>query len=119
MNARAWRASALAAGTVVLATSLAACGGSSGPANVSPSVSPSASSTASASPRPKAVGEPVYITLTPSQAAKAKRRLAGDPGVAGTLYDAGPERFYVYYTADVTNAERQHVRHVLYGVLGS
>ena len=62
---------------------------------------------------------PVYITLTPTQADKAKRRLAGDPGVAQTHYAAGSETFFVYFTADVTSAERKHVRHVLYGVLGS
>jgi hypothetical protein len=45
--------------------------------------------------------------------------LEGQPGVDRTRYAAGPERFWVYFTADVTKQQRNHVRHVIYSVLGS
>ena len=105
-------------GAIALAGSLAGCGGSGSESAASPTSPASLSPTASATASPKGP-EPVFISLGPHDAAEAKRRLEGQPGVDRTRYAAGPERFWVYFTADVTKQQRNHVRHVIYSVLGS
>jgi hypothetical protein len=57
--------------------------------------------------------------MTPAQAKKAESRLDGAPGVSRTRYAFGPERFWIYYTADVTREQRRHVLRVIHSVLGS
>jgi len=116
--ANIYRTVSLASGAFALIGSLVACGGSSDGSTAGPDASVSSSPTAA--PTASAGGpEPVFISLEPADAKEAERKLEGQPGVDHTRYAKGPERFWVYYTADVTKEQRKHVRRVIYSVLGS
>lgn len=116
MTIAIYKTSASAAAALALITSLVACSGSSAgtEAGSSASASTSPTATATSSPAPPFV----YVSLTPHEAATAKQRLEGTPGVSRTRYDTRIERFYVYFTPDVTSEQRSHVTDVIHGVLG-
>ena len=110
-----YKSMATAFASLVLTGGLVACGGSGGEVAAGRHSPPSS---ASPSTSPRKEPPPEWISLTPGDASEAKNALEGMPGVSRTLYDKGPQRFFIYYNADVTQAERQQVKKAIYKVLG-
>ena len=110
-----YRTVALTVGAIVVAASTAACGGDSDGAT------PSAHGTSSGSPSPSVSPTPpphVYASIPPKDAATAQRRLSALPGVARTRYDDGRERLWIYFTDDITPAQRRDIGKVLFEFIG-
>ena len=97
-------------GAAVIAT-LSACSGSSG-SSAAPETSPSTSASPTATTTPTGPDR-IYLSLPPDRVSDAKSRVADLPGVFGTRYAAGRERFYVYLNPDVTSQQRKAVEHAL------